>query len=308
MIRLDDFLTADDAADSIPLGGGFLLVNDATSGPIIQVTALADTGACGLASPVTVDARLDANALAWITRSGVAPSHRLCSLDQVHGSTCAAADEGESTELVPAHCSSCGAPLDPASSICPYCSTPVKPMALARLAGTDAVWTRSPDDVLIVRTADCAAVWLADPEHAHIALVHAGWRGAADGIVQHAVDTLVEQGAHRDFIVAAIGPHIGRCCFEVGPEVASHFADIEGAISPPSVLTAPRMRTDSVSLNLGAVLAAQLHTAGLPSDAIALATACTRCFRAPDGTHALHSYRRNGSGGPLMGSIAFLEQ
>jgi YfiH family protein len=279
VIRLGDFLTADDAADSINLGGGFALVDDATSGPIIQVTALADTGACGLASPVTVDARLDVNALAWIARSGVAPGRRLCSLDQVHGVTCAAADDGESTEP-----------------------------GLARLANTDAVWTRSPDDILIVRTADCAAVWLADPQHAHIALVHAGWRGAADGIVRRAVDTLVEQGAHRDFIVAAIGPHIGRCCFEVGPDVASHFADIEGAISPPSVLTAPRMRTDSVSLNLGAVLAAQLHTAGVPSDAIAIATACTRCFTAPDGTHVLHSYRRNGSGGPLMGSIAFLEQ
>jgi copper oxidase (laccase) domain-containing protein len=116
------------------------------------------------------------------------------------------------------------------------------------------------------------------------------------------------QGSHPSFLVAAIGPHIGPCCFEVGPEVAQRFATIDGAIGPATILRVPRQREDSVSLNLAAVLVAQLHEAGLLSDALNTATACTRCFQSPNGDFVLNSYRRNGPGGPLMGSIGFLER
>ena len=283
-MRVSDFLSAYGHAGTIDLGGGFgLLEDDVPGGSVIVATALVDTGARGYASPVTVDARLDADALDWIAASGLAPDRRLCSLDQVHGSVCKAADDAQ--------------PVADASA-----------QTLARLVGTDAVWTRSPDDVLIVRTADCAAIWLVDPEHGHLAMVHAGWRGAAAGIVRNTIDALVGERAHADFLVAAVGPHIGPCCFEVGPEVARLFADIDGAISPGSSLTAPRARSDSMALNLSAVLVEQLRSAGLAAGAIHVATACTRCFQTEGGAAALHSYRRNGSGGPLMGSIGFLER
>ena len=307
-MRTSETADADAQDEGIDLGGGFVLVDDPAHGPLIEATALADTGALGFASPASVDARLDADALAWVSRAGLAPRRTLCALDQVHSATCAATGDGQTVTIAPAYCAACGAPLDPGATRCPYCSAPVENVALARLSGVDAVWTSSPDDLLIVRTADCAAVWLVDPEHERLAMVHAGWRGAADGIIRHTVDTLREQGAHPDFIIAAIGPHIGPCCFEIGPEVAGRFSAIDAAVGPASLLTAPRKRDDSASLNLGAVLVAQLCDAGLPAAAINLSTACTRCFRLPDGTFALHSYRRNGAGGPLAGSIGFLER
>lgn len=245
------------------LGGGFALTPNA-----IVATALADTGARGFASPVDVDARLDADASAWIHTLGFDAGRRMLSLKQVHGATVVDA----STQ---------------ADGIVPE---------------ADCAWTRLPSDLLIVRTADCAALWLVDPEREHLALLHVGWRGAAAGIIGHAVQTLTAAGSDPHALVAAAGPHIGRCCFEVGVEVAAPFYEIDGAVNPPEVLKT-RTRDGSVSLDLGAIIAAQLRDAGLSSIAIHIATACTRC-----NSLMLHSYRRNGQGGPLMGSIAFLDR
>ncbi len=275
-MRLDRDLgsSADEDSDvTEDLGGGFVVVQSTGREPIVVATALADTGALGFASPVGVDARLDADAMAWLAGARLRGERSLISLAQIHSATCVEAEAGR----------------------------PSAPDA-------DAVWTSSPDDMLIIRTADCAAVWLVDPEHSHLAMLHAGWRGATDGIVKQTVATLREHRGDPQAMVAAIGPHIGPCCFEVGPEVAQRFADIDGAVGPASALTAPRQRSDSVSLNLGAVLIANLLDAGVPRSQINVATACTRCYRSPDGKPALHSYRRNGSGGPLMGSIGFLQR
>lgn len=275
-MRLDRELrqSADENADvTEDLGGGFALLRSAGREPIVVATALADTGVLGFASPVSVDARLDADATAWLAGARLQGKRKLISLAQIHSATCVEAEAG-------------------------------RPSAQE----ADAVWTSSPDDMLIIRTADCAAVWLVDPENAHLAMLHAGWRGAADGIVEQTVATLREHRGDPLAMVAAIGPHIGPCCFEVGPEVAQRFADIDGAVAPASALSAPRQRSDSVSLNLGAVLVSNLVDAGVPRSRINVATACTRCYRSPDGTPALHSYRRNGSGGPLMGSIGFVQR
>jgi len=295
--------------EDVDLGGGFDLYCEPGHDPIIVATALADTGALGFASPVSVDARLDRDAMAWLARTGISHGRRICSLEQIHSATCAAAAEAKDvTTVAPSHCPACGAPVDADNEQCPYCGSPLPRFPLSNVAQADAIWSSSSDDLLIIRTADCAAVWLVDPENEHLAMMHAGWRGAADGIVQQTIDTMRAHRAHPDAMTVAIGPHIGPCCFEVGPDVAAHFSDIEGAIAPASVLTAPRQRTDSVSLNLGAVLCAQLADAGVARNKINTATACTRCFRSAKGAPVLHSYRRNGKGGPLMASLGFLER
>jgi YfiH family protein len=275
-MRLDWELgsSADEDSDvTEDLGGGFALLRNAGREPIIVATALAGTGALGFASPVSVDARLDADASAWLASARLQGERRLISLAQIHSATCVKAQAGP-----------------PGSQ------------------EADAVWTGSPDDMLIIRTADCATVWLVDPENSHLAMVHAGWRGAADGIVAQTVAMLRDHRGDPKAMVAAIGPRIGPCCFEVGPEVAERFADIEGAVGPASALKPPRQRNDSVSLDLGAVLVSNLVDAGVPRTQINVAAACTRCYRSPDGEPALHSYRRNGSGGPLMGSVGFLQR
>jgi copper oxidase (laccase) domain-containing protein len=77
--------------------------------------------------------------------------------------------------------------------------------------------------------ADCLPVFLADDEHRVIAIAHAGWRGLAGGVIESTLHTMMQQyGSREESLVAVIGPGIGPCCFEVGPEVAEHF--------PPSVL------------------------------------------------------------------------
>jgi polyphenol oxidase len=269
------FVMVDVDREARPFDGGKSSVLDGSGGSlsgarrlVIVATALADTGARGFASPFDVDARLDADAWAWAQSLHVDRDRRLVSLKQVHGATV----------------------LD--ASTLPDASMPE----------ADGAWTQLPTDLLIVRTADCAAVWLVEPERGRLALLHVGWRGAAAGIIGNAIRTLVAQGCQPGAIVAAVGPHIGRCCFEVGLEVAARFYEIDGAVNPPELLKA-RTRSDTVSLDLGAIIAAQLREAGVSASAINIATACTRC-----NDSILHSYRRSGQGGPLTGSLGFLEQ
>ena len=143
------------AIDDVDLGGGFVVYREPGREPIIVATALADTGALGFASTPGVDARLDADALAWLARTRMLSGRRMCSLDQIHSATCAAAGEAKDvTMLAPSHCPACGAPVDPGLERCPYCDTPLAPFALSSLAEADAVWTSSPDDLLIIRTAE----------------------------------------------------------------------------------------------------------------------------------------------------------
>jgi copper oxidase (laccase) domain-containing protein len=74
--------------------------------------------------------------------------------------------------------------------------------------------------------ADCALVALArtDGERPALAVLHAGWRGLLEGIVERGVEAL---GSGE--LAAAIGPAVGPCCYEVGPEVAEPFAARFGA-------------------------------------------------------------------------------
>lgn len=73
---------------------------------------------------------------------------------------------------------------------------------------------------LVCFGADCTTLLLFDPVRQAIAAVHAGWRGTALGIAYKAVLRMqTEFGCAPEHIRAAIGPCIGRCCFEVGPEV-----------------------------------------------------------------------------------------
>jgi YfiH family protein len=72
----------------------------------------------------------------------------------------------------------------------------------------------------LVLTADCLAVALVAPEA--VAIVHAGWRGLAGGVLAEGVRALRELGANGA-VRAAIGPGAGVCCYETGPEVHAAF-------------------------------------------------------------------------------------
>ena len=87
------------------------------------------------------------------------------------------------------------------------------------------------DVPVAVRTADCLPIALIAPEA--VAMVHAGWRGLADGIVEAGVTTLHGLGATR--IAAAIGPGAGVCCYEAGDDVHAAFEHLG-----PGMRTGPR--------------------------------------------------------------------
>jgi hypothetical protein len=89
----------------------------------------------------------------------------------------------------------------------------------------DALITNEPGQLLVVQTADCVPILLADKKRHAIAAIHSGWRGTLQRIAEKALGRMqMEFGTRPQDVVAALGPGIGQCCFEVGPEVAAEFA------------------------------------------------------------------------------------
>ena len=91
----------------------------------------------------------------------------------------------------------------------------------------DALITQTPGLTLTVKTADCAPVLLADPSSRMIAAVHAGWRGAFQGILEATVLEMVRRGANLSTLYAGIGPHIQRNSFEAGADMKALFPTTE---------------------------------------------------------------------------------
>lgn len=103
------------------------------------------------------------------------------------------------------------------------------PIALDERPKADAMVTDRPGLGLGVLTADCAPILLADPDQRVIGAAHAGWRGARDGVIEASVNAMVDLGARRERIIAAIGPTIGQPSYEVGPEYVARFVEDDAA-------------------------------------------------------------------------------
>ncbi len=144
----------------------------------------------------------------------------------------------------------------------------------ARPEPADALMENTPGIAIGVKTADCVPILLADPVRRAVAAVHAGWRGTAGSIVPAAIRAMASEfGTRPEDLRAAIGPSIGPCCFEVGPEVAREFG----------VISAGR-----VHLDLRAINARQLEAAGVEHENISLDGECTKCQ-----PEKYHSFRRD---------------
>ena len=90
----------------------------------------------------------------------------------------------------------------------------------------DGLWSDTPGDPMLALAADCATIAIArtNGDRPALAVLHAGWRGLLEGIVEAGAAAL---GGRR--LVAAVGPTIGPCCYEVGPELAARFTQEFGA-------------------------------------------------------------------------------
>lgn len=158
----------------------------------------------------------------------------------------------------------------------------------------DALITTRPGEAAAVKTADCIPLLLHDDRTGAAAAIHAGWRGAAAGVVDRAVRTFAETTASPPTAFhAAIGPAIGPCCFEVGPEVLTAFA--EAGRNPDDIRRTPPPRSQPdrpprPHLDLPLDTRLRLLAAGLAESRIHQAARCTRC------DPAFHSHRRSPSG------------
>ena len=151
----------------------------------------------------------------------------------------------------------------------------------------DGLITDEPGVVLTVLAADCLSVYLVDPDHQAIGLVHSGWRGTEAGIAANAVRAMQEAyGSEPSSMYAAIGPSICQDCYEVGEEVAIHFPNcyVIGKGGGKYLL-------DLQGTNRGI-----LAEAGIPVDHISLPNLCTCCN--PD---LFYSHR---AAGPKRGELA----
>jgi len=139
-----------------------------------------------------------------------------------------------------------------------------------------ALWLRGDGESSIpsVRTADCVPILIADRFGRAAAAVHAGWRGTARRIVVRAVEALREGGSSPEDLVAALGPAILPCCYEVEPTVLGKVAR---ACGTDDGLGRPSSRPGRVRLDLHAANRHQLLSAGLAPGRIHAAPWCTRC-------------------------------
>jgi hypothetical protein len=158
----------------------------------------------------------------------------------------------------------------------------------------DASVATGPGWLLGIKTADCLPVLLVDPKRRLVAAAHAGWRGTAAGVAARAVDALVARGSRPEDIVAALGPGIGPCCYEVGDDVRAAFRGSAAVFFQPGPNGRPH-------LDLRATNVRQLVETGLRPEAVHHVADCTRCR--PD---LYPSYRRDGQGcGTMISFVGF---
>jgi YfiH family protein len=182
----------------------------------------------------------------------------------------------------------------------------------AQLRG-DALITATPGLALAVATADCLPVLLADPENRVVAAIHAGWRGTLKRITQKTVSLMRARfGTNPERLLAALGPGIQVCCYEVGMEVVEEFRsqfsygeELFANLEPenPALVMLPRqhlagahavmreLEVQHAFLNIEEANTRQLLEAGVPRARISRGAPCTACR-----FDLLYSYRKEGRG------------
>jgi len=137
----------------------------------------------------------------------------------------------------------------------------------------DALLENTPGHAVAVKTADCIPMLFADARSRAVAAVHAGWRGTAGRIGPAALEAMRGHfGTRPEDLRVAIGPGIGACCYQVGPEVAAYFG------------ASPNGR---VHIDLAKINREQLVAAGIAPGHIYTAGLCTMCRAAE-----FYSFRR----------------
>jgi YfiH family protein len=168
------------------------------------------------------------------------------------------------------------------------------PRELVRVEG-DATFSTVEGVACGVRSADCGTILAGDRETGAVVAIHAGWRGTELGVVEAGIAALREAIGSRGDIVAAIGPLIESCCFEVGADVAARLASCS-ALRERAIV---KRVGEKAFVDLRAILEQKLSALGVETDQV---RGCTVCDRA-----RFFSYRREGKvSGRMLAAIVCL--
>lgn len=155
----------------------------------------------------------------------------------------------------------------------------------------DALVTDRENVIVTILTADCVPILLYDPVKRVVAAVHAGWKGTEGEIVVKTIDAMKRRfGTDPSDILAGVAPAIGKCCYEVGEDVASHFSAYPDAID---------RHGEKSMLDLSMINKGQMIAAGILEEHIEMSGICTACE-----VETFFSYRREqGCSGRFMSMI-----
>ncbi len=165
------------------------------------------------------------------------------------------------------------------------------------IADTDALITNEPDVPLMLFFADCTPILIADPVHKAVGLAHGGWKGTLGAIAAKTVEAMGREfGSKPEDMVAAIGPSIGVCCYQVGKEVADKFQEA----FPDMADRILHVQGADIHLDLQKTNTLLLEKAGLKPENIENAGVCTCC-----NSSQFFSYRAdNGKTGRIAAVIS----
>lgn len=159
------------------------------------------------------------------------------------------------------------------------------------ICDADALITKAKHIALAVFSADCLSVFIYDYRNNAIGLVHAGWRGAKDKILQKTLMLMRKMfGTEPKDLVCAFGPAIHACCYEIGPDVAAYFA--QGVT----------IRNNKRYLDLALLNQNQLLGLGVKKIQIEDSAICTACSNAQ-----YFSYRKEKDNAGRMMSVMMLK-
>jgi YfiH family protein len=146
-----------------------------------------------------------------------------------------------------------------------------------QVAMGDGLMTDAPGVTLLTLHADCQPILLVDPDRPAVAAVHAGWRGTVANIAGAAVDAMREAyGSRPERLLAWLGPALGPCCHETGPEVTEAWQAMAASlgIDPGPAISRP---VEKDHFNVPGANRLLLLAAGLSDDRIDVSPECTRC-------------------------------
>ena len=166
------------------------------------------------------------------------------------------------------------------------------------LSDCDALVTNKAGTALVIFTADCTPILLYDPVTGAVGAAHAGWRGTASDIAGKTVRAMTEHfGCKLENIQAAIGPNIGKCCFETDKDVPEAMYALLGEEAAPYIT----QKGEKFHLDLKGINACLLRRAGVRS--VDISHHCTAC-----NPELYWSHRKVGSNRGSQGAIILCKE